>query len=78
MKLSEQMMRYKGTICPKVQLIVEKNKKDIVGWTPNWSSGDQYSLLWFLCIWIKKSKPTLRNRDQLVSTIVGIYQTILC
>lgn len=43
-KLREEMMRYKSTICPKIQLILEKNKKDVKGWTPNWSSDDQYSL----------------------------------
>lgn len=40
----EKMLRYNGPICPKIQEIYEKIKREAGGWTPEWCGDDQYSL----------------------------------
>jgi len=37
------MLRYQGKICPMIRKIVEKAKKDAVGWTPIWHGDSEYS-----------------------------------
>ncbi|RHN42107.1 putative transcription factor interactor and regulator CCHC(Zn) family [Medicago truncatula] len=41
-KLRDYMLRYQGEICPMIRKIVEKAKKDTIGWTPIWC-GDRES-----------------------------------
>ncbi|XP_039687921.1 uncharacterized protein [Medicago truncatula] len=41
-KLRDYMLRYEGEICPMIRKIVEKAKKDTIGWTPIWC-GDRES-----------------------------------
>lgn len=38
------MLRYKGSICPMIQQLLEKNKRDADGWSPNWAGDEGYSL----------------------------------
>lgn len=38
------MRRYRGSICPRIQQVLEKNKRDAEGWAPNWVGDDGYSL----------------------------------
>lgn len=43
-KLRDYMLRYQGDICPMIKKIVEKAKKDAVGWSPHWCGDRDYSL----------------------------------
>lgn len=38
------VLRYKGNICPMIQLVLEKAKKEADGWSPNWAGDDAYAL----------------------------------
>ena len=42
-KLRDYMLRYQGEICPMIRKIVEKAKRDAVGWTPIWHGDSEYS-----------------------------------
>ncbi|XP_058773528.1 uncharacterized protein LOC131647680 isoform X2 [Vicia villosa] len=35
---------YEGVICPRIQLILEKNKKEAQDWTPTWHGDDDLSI----------------------------------
>ena len=43
-KLRTIMMRYQGTICPKIHQIIEENKKACEAWRPHWSGDVDMSL----------------------------------
>ena len=43
-KLRTILMRYEGSICPKVQQIIEKNKKACEAWKPHWCCDADLSL----------------------------------
>lgn len=38
------MERYKGNICPKIQLILERLKREADGWSPLWHADDDFAL----------------------------------
>ncbi|XP_020230608.1 uncharacterized protein LOC109811316 isoform X2 [Cajanus cajan] len=38
------MLRYQGKICPIIQQLLEKNKQDSNGWSPNWCGDERFSL----------------------------------
>ncbi|XP_058782950.1 uncharacterized protein LOC131657557 [Vicia villosa] len=40
----EMMQKYNGVICPNIQVIVEKNKKNAHGWTPTWHGDDDMAI----------------------------------
>ena len=42
-RLRDYMLRYEGDLCPKIAQIMEKNKKDVDGWSPNWHGDKDYS-----------------------------------
>lgn len=40
----EMMSKYAGEICPRIQLILEKNKKVAGGWSPTWHEDDELDI----------------------------------
>ncbi|KAI5441201.1 hypothetical protein KIW84_010599 [Lathyrus oleraceus] len=40
----ELLHGYTGSICPKIQLVTEKNKKQAEGWSPTWYGDDDLSI----------------------------------
>ncbi|KAI5392852.1 hypothetical protein KIW84_060135 [Lathyrus oleraceus] len=40
----ELLHGYTGSICPKIQLVIEKNKKQTQGWSPTWHGDDDLSI----------------------------------
>lgn len=40
----ELMNKYAGEIFPKIQLVLEKNKKAAGGWTPTWHGDDDWAI----------------------------------
>ncbi|XP_058742148.1 uncharacterized protein LOC131614601 [Vicia villosa] len=40
----EMMQKYSGVICPNIQVIIEKNKKNAHGWTPTWHGVDDMAI----------------------------------
>ncbi|CAK8564364.1 unnamed protein product [Lathyrus sativus] len=40
----ELMNTYTGDICPRIQLLLEKNRKHAEGWTPTWHGDDDLSI----------------------------------
>jgi len=43
-RLRDYMLRYEGDICPMISKIMDKNKRDADGWSPNWHGDRDYSL----------------------------------
>jgi hypothetical protein len=42
-RLRDYMLRYEGNICHKIAKIMDKNKRDADGWSPNWHGDREYS-----------------------------------
>lgn len=40
----EMLQGYIGSICPKIQLVIEKNKNQTQGWSPTWHGDDELSI----------------------------------
>ncbi|KAI5440635.1 hypothetical protein KIW84_010204 [Lathyrus oleraceus] len=40
----ELLHGYTGSICPRIQLVIEKNKKQTQGWSPTWHGDDDLSI----------------------------------
>ncbi|XP_058784836.1 uncharacterized protein LOC131659698 [Vicia villosa] len=40
----ELLQGYTGSICPKIQLVIEKHKKQAQGWSPTWHGDDDLSI----------------------------------
>lgn len=40
----DKMLRYKGNICPLIQLMLEKANREADGWLPTWAGDDAYAL----------------------------------
>jgi hypothetical protein len=43
-KQKEVMQRYRGNVCPMIQQVLEKAKKEAEKWTSTWHSDDDYAI----------------------------------
>lgn len=43
-KQKDLLQGYDGVICPRIQLVIKKNKKHAQGWTPTWHGDDDLSI----------------------------------
>jgi len=43
-KLTNFMLRYEGYICPMINKLLDKSKKEVEGWSPNWSGDRDYAI----------------------------------
>ncbi|CAK8543939.1 unnamed protein product [Lathyrus sativus] len=63
----EFLQGYKGSICPKIQLVLKKNKKQAQGWSPTWHGDDDLSIfdvnngIDAYCVYLKKETCSCRK-----------------
>lgn len=65
----ELLHGYIGSICPRTQLVIEKNKKQAQGWSPTWHGDDDLSIFGVTngietyCVDLKKEACSCRTWD---------------
>ncbi|XP_058759822.1 uncharacterized protein LOC131633127 [Vicia villosa] len=68
-KQKELLQNYEGAICPRIQMLIEKNKKQAQGWSPTWHGDNDLSIFGVnngvetYCVNLKKETCSCRKWD---------------
>jgi len=76
-KLRDYMLRYDGEICPMINKLLDKCKKEAEGWSPNWN-GDRAGTVVLVAYKCKKeAEGTTSYKHHCTTTCCNQYQTTI-